>query len=164
MSTSRAARKENCGRGVAGSIRKPEIFCFCGEVLALTWLFFQIGGCCVACNSKIFVLLHFVWKLVISKTHKHKNQRIVSHIFAQMIVDVCLFSNKDVNQWKFCKSKEKVGTSKTWFSNSLRKIYFKGWSASNQLIGTTSIVVRLGSIRLRSNCSKHQHLFYSEKR
>ena len=33
--------------------------------------------------------------------------------FAQMIVDVCLFSTKDVNQWKFCKSKGKIGTSKT---------------------------------------------------
>ena len=36
MSTSRAARKENWGREVAQSIQKPEIFCFCGEVLALT--------------------------------------------------------------------------------------------------------------------------------
>ena len=101
------------GGGVVESNRKPEIFSFCGEVLALTWLFFQIGGFCVACHSNIFVLLHFVWKLVISKTRRHKDQRTVSHIFAQMIVDVCLFSNKDVNQWKFCKSKEKVGTSKT---------------------------------------------------
>ena len=101
------------GAGIAESNRKPEIFSFCGEVLALTWLFFQIGGCCVACHSNIFVLLHFVWKLVISKTRRHKDQRTVSHIFAQMIVDVCLFSNKDVNQWKFCKSKEKVRTSKT---------------------------------------------------
>ena len=33
--------------------------------------------------------------------------------FAQIIVNVCLFSNKDVNQWKFCKSKGKIGTSKT---------------------------------------------------
>ena len=152
------------GAGIAESNRKPEIFSFCGEVLALTWLFFQIGGCCVACHSNIFVLLHFVWKLVISKTRRHKNQRTVSHIFAQMIVDVCLFSNKDVNQWKFWKSKEKTGTSKTQFSNSPTEIYSKGWRASNQLIGTTSKVVRLGSIRPRSNCSKHQHLCYSEKK
>ena len=69
------------GGGVAESNRKPEIFSFCGEVLALTWLFFQIGGCCVACHSNIFVLLHFVWKLVISKTRRHKNQRTASHIF-----------------------------------------------------------------------------------
>ena len=40
---------------------------------------------------------------MISKTHKHKNQTIVSHIFAQMIVDVCLFSNKD--QWNEIRNK-----------------------------------------------------------
>ena len=28
-------------------------------------------------------------------------------------VDACLLSNKDVNQWKFFKSKGKIGTSKT---------------------------------------------------
>ena len=69
------------GRGDCRINRKPEICSFCGEVLALTWLFFQAGGCCVACYRKIFVLLHFVWKLVISRTCRHKNQRTVSHIF-----------------------------------------------------------------------------------
>ena len=44
-------------------------------------MFSQIGGWCVACNGKILVLLHFVWKLVINKTHKHNNQKTVSHIF-----------------------------------------------------------------------------------
>ena len=62
------------------SIWKPEICSFCGEVLALTWLFFQIGGSCVACNSKIlcYILFENLW---LAKKSKHKNQRTVSHVF-----------------------------------------------------------------------------------
>ena len=62
------------------SNRKPEIYSFCGEVLTLTWLFFQTGGSCVVCNSKILCCYILFKNLWLAKKIKHKNQRTVSHV------------------------------------------------------------------------------------
>ena len=42
------------------------------EVLAVTWLFFQIGGWNVARYGKIFVLLYLILKFVVDKIPKHE--------------------------------------------------------------------------------------------
>ena len=137
MPTSHAARKENWEvgwvfegggeGGVSGLDQRPGTIkpetrdlqrVSVGKCLHLHDCFFQIGGWCVVSSRKILMLLHFVWKLVINKTRKHKNQRTVLHIysFRQMTFwrkcerkNFYKFHRNSLNSWK-CATEERYST------------------------------------------------------